>query len=272
MGMAVPFFAGCGAADREFYHPDHRVYGTPTDDGVVYQQVRFSSADGTPLAGWFIPAKPPAHGTVIQFHGNGQNISAYYPSLAWLPKCGFNLFLFDYRGYGTSGGSPSRAGVYEDGVAAMRYLKSRPDIDQGKIIVLGQSLGGAIALRVVGNNHFPGIVGVVTDSTFSSYPDVASDHFGMVARLFIPEGDSPAADAAKISPVPLLIIHGTADTVVPYYHSQRIYAAAGEPKEIWTIAGGQHVDALGPRAKEFVPRLQEVFLKWAEQSPSSTKP
>jgi fermentation-respiration switch protein FrsA (DUF1100 family) len=264
LGLVGVFFAGCEVADQEFYHPDHRNYGTPKDGGVAYEEVRFNSEDGTPLSGWFIAANPPVHGTVIQFHGNGQNLSAYYASLAWLPKCGFNLFLFDYRGYGTSGGSPSRGGVYADGVAALRYLKSRPDIDQNKIIVLGQSLGGAIALRVVGNNHFPGIVGMVTDSAFSSYPEVASDHFGVVAWLFIPEGDSPAEDAAKISPVPLLIIHGTADTVVPYYHSQRIYAAAGEPKEIWTIPGGQHVDALGPRAKEFAPRLQAKFLEWTE--------
>jgi hypothetical protein len=251
--------------DNVFYYPDHREYTTPTADGYKYEAVQFQSKDGTKLSGWFIPAQGKALGTVVHFHGNAQNMSAHYSFVSWLPANGFNLFVFDYRGYGKSEGKLSRKGVYEDSIAAVEYIKSRTDIDQNKIILFGQSIGGANALTVAGNNHFDGVVGVASDSAFSSYKGVAMDHTFLLkplAALLISNKFSPKNSVQNIAPAPLLLIHGTADQVVPYKHAQKLFEKADEPKELWTVPNGQHTEAFGPYRAEFAPKLLARFKSW----------
>jgi fermentation-respiration switch protein FrsA (DUF1100 family) len=259
---------GCVVADQLFYAPDAIIHQTPKAEGLAFESVQFKSADGTLLSGWFVPATTTAHGTVIHFHGNAANIGLQFGAVSWLPKNGFNVLVFDYRGYGESQGRPNRDGLYADAVAAMRYLKTRQDIDQSKIIVFGQSLGAALALRVVGNNHFDGIVGVVEESGFASYQSVAHDHYWFLGDLLVPDYDEPAAAAAKISPIPLLIIHGDHDSVVSYAHAKAIYAAAHEPKELWTVPGGEHLAATLQFGKIYKPRLLQKFRDWTG-SPSN---
>lgn len=254
--------------DNVFYYPDHREYATPTADGYKYEEIQFRSKDGTKLSGWFIPAKGKSFGTVVHFHGNAQNMSAHYSFVSWLPANGFNLFVFDYRSYGKSEGKLSRQGVYEDSVAAVEYIKSRTDIGQNKIILFGQSIGGANALAVAGNNRFDGIVGIASDSAFSSYKGVAMDHTFILkplAALLIGNKFSPKNSVQNIAPVPLLLIHGTADQVVPYKHAQILFAKAGEPKNLWTVQGGQHTEALGPYRAEFAPKLLAQFKTWVSE-------
>jgi len=263
---------GCVVADQLFYAPTAKIAHTPKEEGLAYEPVQFNSADGTLLSGWFIPSTTPAHGTVIHFHGNAANIGVQYTVVSWLPKNGFNVFEFDYRGYGESRGRPNREGLYADAVAALRYLKTRRDIDQTKIIVFGQSLGAALALRVVGNNHFEGIVGVAEESGFASYRNVARDHYGILADLLVPDYDEPVAAAAKISPIPLLIIHGDHDSVVPYAHAQAIYAAAREPKELWTVADGNHLAATLQFGQIYEPRLLQKFRDWTDASAQPVGP
>ena len=259
-----------GGLDSLFYHPDAVVYRTPDQDGYVYESVEFRSADDTKLTGWFIPAKGDALGTVIHFHGNAQNMSAHYSFVSWLPAHGFNLFVFDYRGYGASEGTPSRAGVHQDSLAAMRYIKTRADIAHSKLIVFGQSIGGANALAVMGESPFPGVVGVATDSAFSSYKSVASEHAGLLkpaAWIAIGNKHAPKTNIDHIAPIPLLIMHGTADRVVSVKHADKLFNAAGEPKELWKIQGGGHTCALGEFKETYAPRLHAKFVEWVSQTP-----
>jgi len=115
-------------------------------------------------------------------------------------------------------------------------------------------------------------VGVAEESGFASYQGVAEDHVGFLADLFVPDHDNPVDAASKISPIPLLIIHGTADSVVPYHHAQQIFAAAKEPKELWTIADGGHTVALGPMRDTYAPRLLQKFLLWVNEPPPAINP
>jgi len=255
--------------DSHFYHPDNRAYANPTENGYTYEDIQFPSADGTRLSGWFIPAKDKAIGTVIHFHGNAQNMSAHYSFVSWLPANGFNLFVFDYRGYGKSEGQPSRKGVYEDSVAALEYIKSRTDIDQEKIIVFGQSLGGANAVCVLGKNKFDGIVGIAIESAFSSYKSIAMDHVRLLkpfAYFLIGNKLSPKKHVGDISPTPLLIIHGTNDEVVSYKHARKLFEKAKEPKQLWTIEKGGHIAALGSHLEEITPRLHAQFVEWVNNA------
>lgn len=254
-----------GGLDSLFYHPDSVLYRTPDQDGYAYESVEFRSADDTKLTGWFIPAAGKARGTVIHYHGNAQNMSAHYAFVSWLPANGFNLFVFDYRGYGASEGEPTRAGVHQDSIAAMRHIKSRTDIDQTKLIVFGQSIGGANALAVMGEESFDGVVGVATDSAFSSYKSVASEHAGLLkpaAWLAIGNKHAPKDTVENIAPIPLLLIHGTADRVVSVKHADKLFNAAKEPKECWKIEGGGHTCALGEFKETYAPRLHAKFVEW----------
>lgn len=254
---------------RLFYYPDRVSYGTPADLGLNYEEITFPSRDGTRLTGWFVPAVGPAHGTVIHFHGNAQNMSAHFGFVNWLPAAGFNLFVFDYRGYGTSAGRPDRRGLYEDSLAALDYIRRRKDLDRDKLVVLGQSLGGAQAIAAVGGGNRSGIRGVAIESTFFSYREIVRDKIGDIplvsllktplARLLVDDDLSPADAVGKIAPIPLLLIYGTADPVIPYAHGTRLFAMAREPKQFWTIDGGDHTEAFVETGSPHRPRLVAFF-------------
>ena len=136
---------------------------------------------------------------------------------------------------------------------------------------MGQSLGGANAISAVGNNSFEGIVGVVIEAAFSSYEDVAKDHVGSLVKplgaVLVRDTHSPIQAVDKISPIPLIVIHGTADRVVPFYHGKRLYGKAKDPKELWAIKNGRHTEALTRYRKEVVPRLQKRLLAWVGAEP-----
>src|SRR5262245_38553000 len=114
-----------GCVESYFYYPDRVAYSTPASAGLSYEEVTFNSRDGTQLSGWFIPAAGrnarAAKGTVVHFHGNAQNISSHWEFLDWLPARAYNVFIFDYRGYGKSQGKPEQKGVFEDSVSALQY-------------------------------------------------------------------------------------------------------------------------------------------------------
>lgn len=252
-----------------FYYPDYTLHDTPAGHGLTYEEVSFTSSDGTMLTGWFIPAVGAARGTVIHFHGNAENMTSHFGFVSWLPAAGFNLFVFDYRGYGMSTGHPGRTGIYEDSRAALAFLRSRRDIDPSKLLVLGQSLGGAQAIAVVGGGERKGVRAVAIDSTFFSYRSIVRDKIAAIpllanfknplSRLLIGDQLSPADYVAGIAPIPLLLIHGTADEVIPFPHAEMLLDRAGQPKTLWRIDGGSHTGAFLASGSPYRQRLVEFF-------------
>lgn len=276
LGVTIAL-AGTGCAGRFFYYPDHRVYQTPDQSGLRYEEVSFTSRDGTPLTGWFVPAVKKPIGTVIHFHGNAQNMTAHFSYVDWLPAEGFQVFTFDYRGYGRSGGAPTRRGLYEDCLSALDYIKSRPDVDTSRLVVLGQSLGGANALYALGKNPQSGVKAVAIDSTFYSYRSITRDVIAGIPLLrwlrwplsliVIGNDHSPGSVIDQLSPTPLLLIHGTADRVIPYRHAEALFTAAREPKQLWTIENGQHTDAFVAYGDLYRRRLVKFYRDALEQHP-----
>ena len=254
--------AGC--ADGLYYYPDRKAYGFPSQ----YEDIYFRSADGTRLHAWLVPAKRhPPLGTVIHFHGNAQNLSSHYGFVDWLPDAGFQVFAFDYRGYGQSTGKPDRAGIHDDALAALRLIADRAG--QEKLLVIGQSLGAAIAVAALAEESAPEAAAVVLESPFASYRGIARDVLGSVpvlgwlktplSYLLVTEQGSPDALIGKLAPTPILIIHGTDDPVVPYTQGWRLYEAAKEPKTFRTIEDGQHTEALTRFGKRYQPLVAEFF-------------
>ena len=258
-----------GCVNNLFYYPDRIVYRTPSQYNFEYEDVLFQSKDGTKLHGWFVPAVGTPAGTVIHFHGNAQNITAHFGFVEWLPAHGFNLFTFDYRGYGKSEGRPNRQGLYEDCIAAIDYIKTRTDLNQNRLFILGQSLGGANAIAVLGKKKFSGIQAAAIDSAFYSYRTIVRDKIGNIplicllkwplSFLVVSNKHSPGYVVGQISPLPLLLIHGTADKVIPYHHTKWLFDRAKNPKYLWTIDGGQHTETLTKFRSQYGEKLIRFY-------------
>ena len=198
-----------------------------------------------------------AKGTVVHMHGNAQNMSSQWQFVEWVPERGYNLFVFDYRGYGQSRGKPEPKGVFEDAVAALDYLRTRTDIDTGRLFVFGQSLGGMNAIAAAGASQ-QGVRAVLAEAPFYSYTALADDRTPGEGQL-VEDTYCATTYVAKLSPIPLLLIHGTNDKVVPYSHSIMLLAEAGEPKQLVTIAGGEHIDAMTDR---YDTKYQDMMIEF----------
>ena len=229
---------------------------TPASLGLAYEDVFFTSEDGVRLHGWFLPAAPSpggALGTVVFLHGNAQNVSAHIGSVYWMPAAGFNVFLFDYRGYGASGGEPTIEGVHADAEAAIRKAATLPGVDPVRMAVFGQSLGGAIAPSATAHVLADVPVRVlVMDSAFSDFRGIAREKlaglwltWALQAPLAwtIPNGLRPTVALGEVPGVKVLIVHGDADDVIPVAHASRLHQAAGPDAELWIVPGAGHIEA-----------------------------
>lgn len=272
LGVAINL-GGC--ANSLFYYPSRTVYGSPAKHGIPYEPVAFTSRDGIKLSGWFLPAHDPktraadarnAKGTVIHFHGNSLNMTSYWTLVGWLPERGFNVFVFDYRGYGESDNRrPTQRGCFDDSQAALDYVRARPDVDASKLLLFGQSLGGNHAIAIVGAGNREGVRAIAVDGTFYSYPYIANQRVPG-GGLLIGNRYSASKFVTALPPIPLLIMHGTADKTVAYSNATRLYEAARPPKRLITIANGGHIDALiaekyGNRYRDELTAFFEDALK-----------
>ncbi len=260
---------GC---DSFFYYPNARRYGSPEELHLRYESVSFAAGDGPRLHGWFFPAVGDPRGTVLHLHGNAGNITGHFVHTAWLPAAGWNVLCFDYRGYGQSEGGITRAGSIADAHAALDYLLARQDIDRRRIVVFGQSLGGAIGIVLASER--PEIRGLAVDGAFDNYRRIVGWHIRRnplllaiawwVPSLLVKTGYDPIDYVAKIAPRALLVMQGTEDHVVDPAMARRLYDAAGEPKELWLVEGADHYGAMQDRPEESHPRLLEFWGRCVE--------
>ena len=265
--LIVAFAAVSGCCERLFYYPDDREYSTPAEAGLRHEAVEFRSADGTRLSGWFLPAVGAAKGTVVHCHGNAQNMTSHWRFVEFLPRLGYNLFVFDYRGYGASDGRPTRQGTFEDAEAAVAYVRSREDVDPERVGLFGQSLGGAIAVVVAARD--PRIKGAVIDSAFSSHQAEAAHALRgnpvtwllawPLSRLVIRSGLDPIDYVADLPPRPVLFVHGTADRVVPCEMTRELAEKAG--RRAWLVDGARHTAAVYVEPEKYRKRVDDVFTR-----------
>jgi fermentation-respiration switch protein FrsA (DUF1100 family) len=242
------------ACTQLFFQPDRFLVHTPDTFGAAYEPVEMRAADGTALFGWFLPSEGPPRATVLFLHGNGQNISSHIASVAWMPRAGFNVLALDYRGYGRSGGFPSLPGLQLDIDAAMNALLARADVDPQRVVLFGQSLGGALAIYYVTHSkHRNNVCALVADSAFSDYRAISREKFAnafitwpfqWLPWLTVDNRYSPEASVRAVSPIPLLLIHGDEDDLVPLHHSQRLYELAANPKELWVVQDSGHIQSM----------------------------
>ena len=210
--------------------------------GCTLEDCFFGTEDGFRLHAWWCR---PAHAegvtadmVLLWFHGNAGNLSHRADLMLRLAKSPAQVFIVDYRGYGRSEGRPSENGLYLDAEAAWRYLTNERKVAPGRIVLLGDSLGAAVAVDLATRVE---AAGLIVQSGFTSVPDMAAAHFPFVPRALIRTKMDSLGKIQKVQG-PKLFIHSPQDEVVPYELGRRLYEAAGEPKRFLDIPGASHND------------------------------
>jgi fermentation-respiration switch protein FrsA (DUF1100 family) len=236
-----------------FFKPTKELVMSPEVLKYSPSDVYFTSSDGVILHGWYFRAKE-ERGTILICHGNVENLSTHVKLDLWLIDAGYNLFIFDYRGYGRSEGTPTVQGINRDAEAALETLLfTLPRVNHDTIIVFGKSLGGAVAVYTVANSPYRNRVkALILDSAFSSYRAIAREKiadsilgwpFQYPLSWLVNDDFSPIKYIKRIAPVPVVIIHGKADDIVPEHHGRILYDAALSPREFWEPDVSGHVKA-----------------------------
>jgi uncharacterized protein len=248
-GLFFILLSGCTMDDTFIFFPTSDIVMTPHSAGLPYDDVTFSAADGTKLHGWFIPGDP-QEPVILFFHGNAGNISHRVDNLRLFHRqLGVSVFIIDYRGYGNSTGKASEEGTYSDARGALAWLQDN-GWGNDRIIYFGRSLGAAIATQLA-IEHQP--AGLVLESPFTSVEAMGRRHNPILYFLLGWLLQSHYDSLAKIDQIntPLLLLHGTQDTIVPPGMSEQLFARAGEPKTRHLIQGAGHNDTLLHQQKEY---------------------
>jgi uncharacterized protein len=198
--------------------------------GFRYEDVHFTSADGTKLHGWFIPHPNPTR-AILYCHGNGEDVASVGELAAHLSNVlQASVFVFDYRGYGHSEGSPNEAGCIADGDAAQRWLATRMCLRPNDVIVMGRSLGSAVAIALAGQN---GTRALVLENAFPTMPDVAAIHFPWLPVRWVMKNRYDNLNRIRRYNGPLLQSHGTADVLIPIGLARSLFDASPSRNKKW---------------------------------------
>ncbi len=236
VGIISLFFYARYLEKKSLYYPISDIENTPQDIGIEYEDIFFNTKDDVRLNGWLLKAQKP-RATMLFAHGNGGNIGHRLDKIVFFNKLGFNVFTFDYRGYGKSQGMPSEKGLYLDIQAVYEFIT---DKNLGvPIIVYGESLGGAIAIDLAARSDIA-LDGLIVEGTFTNVNDMAKTIYPMLPTFLIKTKFDSVGKISKIK-VPKLHFHARSDNIVPFTLGQKLFKAASNPKK-FIILEGVHND------------------------------
>jgi hypothetical protein len=239
--------------DGMMFHPSPGADLRPEQLGLKGEDVFVETEDGVRIHAFWLPAEG-ATRALLFLHGNGGNASHRLPNAAALVRLGAHVLLLDYRGYGLSEGRPSEAGAYADARAGLAHLVEARGIEEGRIVVFGRSLGGAVAVDLVQDRE---IGGLILESTFTSVADMARAVLPPAAPFVGGRFDS--ADKIARLRAPLLFFHGDRDEIVPYRLGQKLFAAAPEPKAFETLEGAGHNNPVQVGGRPYFERIRRFL-------------
>jgi alpha-beta hydrolase superfamily lysophospholipase len=274
--VAVVSAAGCAYLDTKqrelIFRAQRDIHATPASYGLPFEEVWLSvagDADGARerVHGWWIPGPDAAASTLLYLHGARRNLSDNLFRIQRLHRMGFAVLAIDYRGFGRSDGElPSEAQAYDDAVAAWQHLR-RLEPDAGRRFVYGHSLGGAVAIELATRND--DVAGLIVESTFTSMADMAEQMgYGGLGLVLTQRFDSLAKVATVKAPV--LFVHGTSDRFVPPQMSERLYAAAREPKRLLLVESGNHSNVSAVAFDKYQAAVRD-FLALVRDGPARTR-
>lgn len=227
--------------------------------GLPLEEVWLPVDESITIFGWFVDAGP-GKPVLLWCHGNAGNIIHRLDGIAELYRRGVSIFIFDYRGYGRSTGSPSEPGMYQDALAGYDYLLHQRRVASQQIVLFGRSLGACAAGEVAFRQS---TAGVILEGAFPSIQSMADHHYlGLPARWFVDVECNLVQKVAKLQ-VPILIIHGEKDAIVPIDLGRQVFDAAQEPKQWYTVAGAGHNDVPYIGGDPYFQRIVDFVQKAA---------
>lgn len=204
--------------------------------GLPLEEVWLPVDETVTVFGWFIDAGS-TRPVLLWCHGNAGNVSHRLENLRQLYQRGISVMIFDYRGYGQSTGVPSEAGLYQDALASYDYLIHQRRISPERLIVFGRSLGSGVAAEVAIRRPSAGLM---VEGSFPSIQAMSDHHYFGLPTSWLMDVDFNLSQKVRALQVPLLVIHGERDSIVPMALGRKVFEAAPEPKQWYAVSGAEH--------------------------------
>ncbi|MDZ7774071.1 MAG: alpha/beta hydrolase [Balneolaceae bacterium] len=260
LGLALLVWA---FQERLVYFPQRTLVATPADFGMPYRDVRFDAEDGISLHGWLVEGvdgppsadRPGAGRTLLFFHGNAGNISGRLETARLFRNLGLDVLMVDYRGYGQSGGRPTEEGTYRDAQAAWDWLTGEEGVPADSVVVMGRSLGGAVAAWLASRVRPRALI---LESTFTSGVDLARHAYPVFPVNWMLRHRYPTAEHLRGLDIPKLFAHSREDRTVPWQLGRRLYEGAPQPKTFLEMEGG-HNDAFRRTGQPYLEAIQQFL-------------
>ena len=272
VALAVIAYAfGCAYmwVNQKYYifMPQRELSQTPADHHLAFEDIylpvpSINDSGFERMHCWWIPANQPTGRYLIYLHGSAVNVGANVNHARRFKELGFSVLLVSYRGYGRSEGDfPTEAQVYEDAEAAWDYLVNQEGIKPGEIFIYGHSLGGAVAINLAVSH--PGAGGLIVESTFTSIADMGRriKLYRLLPIDLITHQRFDSIHKINRLKMPVLILHGTEDRVVPLKMSRRLYEQAPSPKRLKIILGGGHNNLARVGGAEYLNTIREFIAR-----------
>jgi uncharacterized protein len=217
------------------YQPFQGSRSSPDQYGVPFEDVRIRTQDGETLHAWYLTS-PSSRGTILYCHGNAGNITDRKPAIEGLLALRFDVFIFDYRGFGESTGAPTEAGTYLDAEAAWSYLVQERHVAPERIVIWGRSLGGAVATYLATKVSPKALV---LESTFTSLPDLTDELYWIPDKSWVAV-KYPSLERIRNIRVPHFHAHSPDDDLIAYHHGRELFEASASPHKVFVEIGGTH--------------------------------
>tara|TARA_Y100000588_G_scaffold53661_1_gene50674 strand:- start:1922 stop:2689 length:768 start_codon:yes stop_codon:yes gene_type:complete len=221
------------------YHPRQLLDSSPEGLGIKYENVKFTAKDNTKLHGWFFPPNSSDNPVILWAHGNAGNISHRIENILLMRKfLDVGIFIFDYRGYGLSEGKPNEKGLYSDMEGAYLWLANR--ISENRIVLFGRSLGAAVATKL--SIEKTSSQSLILESPFENTIEMGKKIFPFLPLGWLIKQKYDTKAIIHSVKIPLLILHGDKDTIVPFQQGKNLFDFASGPKQFFKIKGAGHND------------------------------